>query len=69
MPNERQDPQRLGRDLSSCVQVILYDKAGIFSSPRVWWTFQAFGHDKCASCCNSNLITTGREHEFASFKI
>ncbi len=26
---------------------MLYDKAGIFSAPRVWWTFRAFGHDKC----------------------
>lgn len=25
--------------------VILYDRAGIFSAPRVWWTFKAFGHE------------------------
>ena len=28
--------------------VVVYDCAGIFSAPRVWWTFRAFGHDKCA---------------------
>jgi thiosulfate/3-mercaptopyruvate sulfurtransferase len=26
--------------------VICYDRHGLFSSPRVWWTFMAFGHDK-----------------------
>jgi thiosulfate/3-mercaptopyruvate sulfurtransferase len=24
-------------------QVVVYDSLGIFSSPRVWWTFRAFG--------------------------
>lgn len=26
--------------------VVIYDRAGIFSAPRVWWTFKAFGHEK-----------------------
>ncbi|MBV1885685.1 MAG: 3-mercaptopyruvate sulfurtransferase [Parvibaculaceae bacterium] len=26
--------------------VIIYDGAGIFSAPRVWWTFKAMGHTK-----------------------
>jgi len=25
--------------------VICYDRHGLFSSPRVWWTFMTFGHD------------------------
>lgn len=25
--------------------VIIYDGAGIFSAPRVWWTFKAMGHN------------------------
>jgi rhodanese-related sulfurtransferase len=25
--------------------VVIYDQIGIFSSPRVWWTFVAMGHD------------------------
>jgi thiosulfate/3-mercaptopyruvate sulfurtransferase len=25
--------------------VVVYDTAGVFSAPRVWWTFRAFGHD------------------------
>ena len=29
--------------------VVVYDTAGVFSAPRVWWTFRAFGHDQCAS--------------------
>ena len=28
--------------------VVVYDSMGIFSAPRVWWTFRAFGHDKVA---------------------
>ncbi|GFR49869.1 hypothetical protein Agub_g11971, partial [Astrephomene gubernaculifera] len=26
--------------------VVLYDHLGIFSAPRVWWTFKVFGHDR-----------------------
>lgn len=26
--------------------VVIYDRAGIFSAPRVWWTFKAFGHER-----------------------
>jgi thiosulfate/3-mercaptopyruvate sulfurtransferase len=28
--------------------VVIYDSMGIFSAPRVWWTFKAFGHGKAA---------------------
>ncbi len=26
--------------------VVIYDQQGLFSSPRVWWTFRLFGHGK-----------------------
>lgn len=26
--------------------VICYDRHGLFSSPRLWWTFMTFGHEK-----------------------
>ena len=26
--------------------VVVYDRAGVFSAPRVWWTFRVFGHKK-----------------------
>ena len=26
--------------------VVVYDRAGVFSAPRVWWTFKVFGHKK-----------------------
>jgi thiosulfate/3-mercaptopyruvate sulfurtransferase len=28
--------------------VIIYDATGIYSSPRVWWAFNAMGHENCA---------------------
>ena len=28
--------------------VVVYDQRGIFSAPRVWWMFKAFGHDDVA---------------------
>ncbi|TPX32923.1 thiosulfate sulfurtransferase [Synchytrium microbalum] len=30
--------------ISETDHVIVYDALGIFSAPRVWWTFKAFGH-------------------------
>ncbi|HLL28827.1 MAG TPA: 3-mercaptopyruvate sulfurtransferase [Xanthobacteraceae bacterium] len=32
---------RLG--IGNDVQVVVYDGAGLFSAPRVWWTFRVFG--------------------------
>ncbi len=26
--------------------VVVYDARGLFSAPRVWWSFRVFGHDK-----------------------
>ncbi len=28
--------------------IVVYDKAGIFSSPHAWWMFRAMGHDQVA---------------------
>ena len=28
--------------------VVIYDAVGIYSSPRLWWTFNAMGHENCA---------------------
>ncbi len=38
--------QNLGINKKSII--IVYDKLGIFSSPRVWWMFQIMGHKNCA---------------------
>jgi len=29
-------------------RVIVYDALGLYSAPRVWWTFKVFGHDDVA---------------------
>jgi thiosulfate/3-mercaptopyruvate sulfurtransferase len=34
--------RRLGVDAASTV--VVYDGAGLFSAPRVWWSFRAMGH-------------------------
>ncbi|MCB2114479.1 MAG: sulfurtransferase [Parvularculaceae bacterium] len=31
--------------IASDDKVVIYDDAGLFSAPRVWWTFRAMGHD------------------------
>ena len=36
--------RRLGVDDGSTV--VVYDSVGVFSAPRVWWSFRAMGHDK-----------------------
>jgi thiosulfate/3-mercaptopyruvate sulfurtransferase len=36
--------RRLGVDTNS--NVVVYDSVGVFSAPRVWWTFRVMGHDR-----------------------
>ena len=38
--------QKLGVNQDSAI--VVYDKAGIFSSPRAWWMFRAMGHTQVA---------------------
>ena len=34
--------------ISNTDTVVVYDTVGAFSSPRVWWTFRAMGHERVA---------------------
>jgi thiosulfate/3-mercaptopyruvate sulfurtransferase len=34
--------------LGDGLRLVIYDQRGIFSAPRVWWTFRYFGHDEVA---------------------
>ena len=34
--------------ISDSDYVVVYDRLGVFSSPRIWWTFQLFGHENIA---------------------
>ncbi len=34
--------------LGDGIRIVVYDQRGIFSAPRVWWTFRLFGHDDVA---------------------
>ena len=36
--------RRLGVDPDSTV--VVYDSVGVFSAPRVWWTFRVMGHER-----------------------
>ena len=38
--------QELGINRDSAI--VVYDDLGIYSSPRAWWLFKAFGHDQIA---------------------
>ncbi|MEZ4951131.1 MAG: rhodanese-like domain-containing protein [Saprospiraceae bacterium] len=29
--------------------IVVYDREGIYSSPRAWWLFKSMGHEKCFS--------------------
>ncbi len=41
-------------NINNSDHVIIYDRLGIFSAPRVWWTFRAMGHNK-VSILNGGL--------------
>ena len=48
-PSEEQftkSAQELGINHDSAI--VIYDEQGIYSSPRAWWLFKAFGHDNVA---------------------
>lgn len=47
LPPQRIYEEELGKlGISNSSPVLVYDKAGIFSSPRVAWTFALFGHQQ-----------------------
>jgi thiosulfate/3-mercaptopyruvate sulfurtransferase len=41
-----EEMQKLGVNHDSAI--VVYDKINIYSSPRAWWMFKAFGHDQVA---------------------
>ena len=47
-------------------RVVVYDGAGIFSAPRVWWMFRYFGHDDIAVLDGGlpKWVKEGRPTEF-----
>jgi len=42
----QEEMQKMGVDEESAI--VVYDKDGIYSSPRAWWMFRAVGHDQVA---------------------
>lgn len=32
--------------ITNDTSVVLFDHLGVFSAPRVWWTFKVLGHEK-----------------------
>jgi thiosulfate/3-mercaptopyruvate sulfurtransferase len=32
--------------ITADTHVVVYDRSGIFSAPRTWWTFNVLGHKK-----------------------
>ncbi len=53
LPHMMPTPEAFSRDMGALgvgdgMIVVVYDGAGIFSAPRVWWMLRAMGHDKVA---------------------
>ena len=49
MPNPEffaDEMQKMGVNQDSAI--VVYDKVGVYSSPRAWWMFRALGHDQVA---------------------
>jgi thiosulfate/3-mercaptopyruvate sulfurtransferase len=47
LPSAAQFAQDVGRlGVGNGDTVVVYDGGGLFSGPRVWWMFRAFGHEK-----------------------
>jgi thiosulfate/3-mercaptopyruvate sulfurtransferase len=47
LPSARQFAREVGAlGIAETDTIIVYDGAGLFSAPRVWWTFRLFGADK-----------------------
>ena len=49
MPNEAKFAQIIGQmGINNESAIVVYDSAGIFSAPRVWWMFRHMGHENVA---------------------
>jgi thiosulfate/3-mercaptopyruvate sulfurtransferase len=53
LPHMLPSPELFTREVralgvNAASQIVVYDRLGIFSSPRAWWMFQAMGHDRVA---------------------
>ncbi|MET0537090.1 MAG: 3-mercaptopyruvate sulfurtransferase [Xanthobacteraceae bacterium] len=47
LPGEAQFAQEVGAlGISDTDTIVVYDGAGLFAAPRVWWTFRVFGAEK-----------------------
>jgi thiosulfate/3-mercaptopyruvate sulfurtransferase len=60
LPHMLCSPQAFGAamdalGISTHDDVVCYDRQGIFSAPRAWWTFQAFGHQGTVSVLDGGL--------------
>ncbi|KAF9121253.1 hypothetical protein BGW39_010669 [Mortierella sp. 14UC] len=55
MPTATQFAQQVGElGITNNDHIVVYDTAGFFSAPRVYWMFKAFGHDR-VSVLNGGL--------------
>lgn len=53
LPHMLPKPEQFGEwmgalGFSNNDRIVVYDGPGLFSAPRVWWTFRVFGHDDIA---------------------
>jgi thiosulfate/3-mercaptopyruvate sulfurtransferase len=49
LPTPEKFAQRMkARGVGDGARVVVYDNQGVFSAPRVWWTFRVMGHEDVA---------------------
>lgn len=53
MPNMLPNPEAFAAEcqqlgISNTSKIVVYDRLGVYSSPRVWWMFRTMGHEQVA---------------------
>lgn len=54
-----------GLGLTADNHIIVYDKQGYFSAPRVWWSFKSIGHEKVSVLRDGFPAWVGKGYETA----
>jgi thiosulfate/3-mercaptopyruvate sulfurtransferase len=67
LPHTMPSAERFGRSVAALgvsneSHVVVYDTVGLFSAPRVWWMFRAFGHKRVSVLAGGLPAWIAEEH-------